>query len=60
MGKLLPDAVYLVGESLEGSANRLENLRGVHIMKAVEDSVRVLQLRHFLYGLKGRTRVSVY
>ncbi len=31
-----------------------------HIMEATEDWVGGPQLRHFLYGSRGRTRVSVY
>jgi len=36
-------------------------IRGAqHTMEATEDWVCGPQLRHFLYGSRGRTRVSVY
>jgi hypothetical protein len=36
-------------------------IRGAqHIMEATEDWVGGLQIRHFLSGSRGRTRVSVY
>jgi hypothetical protein len=60
MGELLPDTVGLVGEILQGSAKQIDICGAQHIMEATEDWVGGLQLRHFLYGSRGRTRVSVY
>jgi hypothetical protein len=58
--QLLQDTVGLIREILQGSAKRIHNRGAQHIMEATEGLVGGLQLRHFLCGLKGRMRVSVY
>jgi hypothetical protein len=58
--ELLLDTVGLVREILQGSVKWVDNRGAQHIMEATEDWVGGLQLRHFLYGSKGRTRVSVH
>jgi len=50
----------LLERSCKVARNRLTICGAQHIMEATEDWVGGPQLRHFLYGSRGRTRVSVY
>ena len=50
----------LEGRPCKVARNGLTTRGAQHIMEATEDWVGGPQLRHFLYGSRGRMRVSVY